>query len=265
MNVEDPQQLDDPRNTSLPPWTEAVVVSVPQSPACDRAETATALITDPSGTTGALEGEPERAEGPAMLIAEARVRTDRPSWYLERLCEPPGHVGSRILHILRLLHGGTPSPRIRHVERTDSHGTINVDMGRCTLHLGSDSLTLRVEATDQDSLQSIQHLITGSLRKIGRRDALPHVIWQQTGAAAQPPDDSAPMDRVVPRPRRTATLGVIAVVALVVTVHLGLGGLLLASGPWKHWAIGAVLTVILLRVAYVLGRLGRRKRGRNTS
>lgn len=59
----------------------------------------------------------------------------------------------------------------------------------------------------------------------------------------------------MPRPRRRATRGLIAVIALVVAVHLGLGGLLLASGPWRHWAIGTLLALLLAKALFILGRL----------
>ncbi|MGW2049884.1 hypothetical protein ACWCPF_32575 [Streptomyces sp. NPDC001858] len=61
--------------------------------------------------------------------------------------------------------------------------------------------------------------------------------------------------KTVARSRRGAKLGFIALIALVVAVHLGLGGLLLVSGPWRHWAVGAVLAAILAKAAFVLGRL----------
>ena len=56
-------------------------------------------------------------------------------------------------------------------------------------------------------------------------------------------------------PRRRVPLGVVAVVALAVAAHLALGGFLLTAGPWRHWAAGVVLAVI---VAHVLGRFLRR-------
>jgi len=61
--------------------------------------------------------------------------------------------------------------------------------------------------------------------------------------------------------RRRTKLGVAAVVVLVVVAHLGLGGLLLTSGPWKHWAVGALVAVVLAKVAYLLTQ--RRKARRN--
>ncbi|MGW1888459.1 DUF2218 domain-containing protein, partial [Streptomyces sp. NPDC001970] len=141
-----------------------------------------------------------------MLIAEAHVRTDRPSRYLAQLCEHPGQMGGQIRHRLRLHHDGKTPPQIRHVEWSDTHGTIDVGSGRCTLQAGPDSLTLRVEATDQDSLQRIQHLIGGRLQKIGKRDAL-QVTWQQAEAADHQPDEPAtaapaPAEKTVPRGMR---------------------------------------------------------------
>jgi hypothetical protein len=46
-----------------------------------------------------------------------------------------------------------------------------------------DMLTLRAEATDEESLQRIQDLVAGRLERIGRRDRLT-VIWQRTEAPA---------------------------------------------------------------------------------
>ncbi|MFE7788685.1 hypothetical protein [Streptomyces sp. NPDC057460] len=77
--------------------------------------------------------------------------------------------------------------------------------------------------------------------------------------------DPAPAQKTVPHQRRRVTLGVVAIIALVVAVHVALAGLLLASGPWKHWVIGTVLGIILLKVTHVLGHLAiRRGRTRET-
>jgi hypothetical protein len=55
---------------------------------------------------------------------------------------------------------------------------------------------------------------------------------------------------------RNRTIGLTAAGALVVAVHLGLGGSVLAAPRWTGWAIGSVLVAILVKVV-VLGRLGR--------
>ncbi|MDX2709362.1 hypothetical protein PV350_41960 [Streptomyces sp. PA03-6a] len=59
--------------------------------------------------------------------------------------------------------------------------------------------------------------------------------------------------------RRRTKLGVAAVVVLVVGAHLGLGGLLLTSGPWKHWAVGALVAVVLAKTVFLLLRRGRNR------
>ncbi|MGW3247803.1 DUF2218 domain-containing protein [Streptomyces sp. NPDC001070] len=199
-----------------------------------------------------------------MLIAEATVRTDRASRYLAQLCEHPSRVRGHLPHWSRLHHGGSTPPRIRHVERSGTHGTIDVGSGRCILRAGPDSLTLRVEAADQDGLLRIQQLLAERLQRTGKHDA-PRVTWRQAEAADHLPGDPATAaparaENTAPGTRRGATLGVVTVVALVVAVHLGLGGLLLASGPWKHWAVGAVVAALLVKTAVLLGRRAARRR-----
>jgi Uncharacterized protein conserved in bacteria (DUF2218) len=72
------------------------------------------------------------------------------------------------------------------------------------MRAGPDSLTLRVAATDPDSLQRVQDLLAADLKRFGRRDHLT-VNWQGPGAsmiqdgnpasspglARHPPDDMA--------------------------------------------------------------------------
>ncbi|GAA3776447.1 hypothetical protein GCM10022206_14070 [Streptomyces chiangmaiensis] len=188
-----------------------------------------------------------------MLIAEADIRTERPSRYLAQLCEHSSEMCGHIRHRPHLHHGGTAPPQIQRVEWTDRHGTIDLVEGRCILQASPDSLTLRVEAADRDSLQRIQHLVAGRMKKIGKHNAL-QVTWRQAEAANHQPDDpvtattASAAKKVAPHPRRRAALGLIAVIALVVAIHLSLGGLLMASGPGTHWVIGAVLAIILLHV-----------------
>ncbi|WP_079000705.1 DUF2218 domain-containing protein [Streptomyces sp. AS58] len=193
-----------------------------------------------------------RLKGSLVLIAEADIRTERPSRYLAQLCEHTSETGVHISKRVHLSHGGPAQPQIKSVEWTDTHGTIDLVGGRCSLRAGPDSLTLRVEAADRDSLQRIQHLVAARMRKIDKRDA-PHVTWRQAEAADHHSDDLAtagPASAIeaAHHPRRRAALGLIAVIALVVAVHLGLGGLLMASGPTTHWFIGAALAIVLLHI-----------------
>ena len=48
---------------------------------------------------------------------------------------------------------------------------------------------------------------------------------------------------------RRTTYGVLAVAVLAVVAHLALGGLLFAvPGPWKHWALGALVAGVVLHL-----------------
>ncbi|MEU1619109.1 DUF2218 domain-containing protein [Streptomyces sp. NPDC005722] len=169
--------------------------------------------------------------------AEGRIPTEHPARYLAQLRTRTGVTG-------------TAAQQEEHAAWSDTHGTIEAEGGRCTLQAGPGSLTLRVEAADRGSLRRIQHLVTGRLREIGGPEA-PEVTWQPAAAAT-------------PRPRRRGTkLGIAAVAVLVVAAHLGLGGLLLTSGPWKHWALGALLAVLLAKAVHLLRRrAGRRGKAR---
>ncbi|GGT02306.1 DUF2218 domain-containing protein [Streptomyces chromofuscus] len=201
-----------------------------------------------------------------MLIAEADIRTEWPSWYLAQLCEYPSALGGDTRHRPHMHHGGHAPTRTQHVERGNTHGTIDLVGGRCTLRADTNSLTLRVEAADPDSLQRIQHLVAARMQEIGQHDAL-HVTWRQTepsGHQLGDPTTDTPVSakKAGPHTPRRAALGLLAVVALVVAVHLGLGSLLMASGSGTHWIIGAVLVITLL---HVLGSLVvRRRKSRRT-
>jgi hypothetical protein len=99
-----------------------------------------------------------------MLVAEARVSTERSSRYLVQLCR---HV--------KLAARAHPRLRAR-VEWSDDQGVIRSDQGRCTLRAEPGVLVLRVEAPDERSLQQIEQRVTDRLEQVGRRDRLT-VTW----------------------------------------------------------------------------------------
>jgi hypothetical protein len=116
-----------------------------------------------------------------MLIAEARVETDRPSRYLDQLCR---HVNKAT----------RASPGMQaHVEWSDDRGEIRFTWGRCTLRAGPGVLTLRAEAADEESLRRIQQRVADRLERFGRHDRLA-VTWTPLQAAdefpIQPPDQA---------------------------------------------------------------------------
>lgn len=72
-------------------------------------------------------------------------------------------------------HGG--GAQLRHVEWSDSRGTVSLNWGQCTLNAGPDALMLRAEAADEDNLGRLQDLMTVRLESFGRRDGI-RVTWQ---------------------------------------------------------------------------------------
>ena len=95
-----------------------------------------------------------------MLIAEARVETDRSSDYLVQLCR----------HVKEAAH---EHPQMQaHVEWSDDHGVVSFDWGRCTLHADPGLLMLRAEAPDEESLQRIERRVSNRLKRFGGRDQL---------------------------------------------------------------------------------------------
>jgi hypothetical protein len=110
-----------------------------------------------------------------VLIAEARVDTDRSSRYLVQLCR---HVSEAAR-----THPQMPA----HAEWSDQRGVISFGPGRCTLRADSGVLTLRAEAPDEDSLRQLEQRVADRLEQIGRRDRLT-VTWarRQSGEELTP-------------------------------------------------------------------------------
>jgi hypothetical protein len=107
-----------------------------------------------------------------MLIAEARVETERSSRYLVQLCRHVSKVGR-----------GHSQMQAR-VEWSDDRGMISFDWGRCTLRALPGVLMLRAEASDEDALRRIEHRVADRLEQIGRRDRLV-VAWTRVQSAAE--------------------------------------------------------------------------------
>jgi hypothetical protein len=202
---------------------------------------------------------PRRA---SHATAEARVPTDRASRYLIQLCrhadqmrrmrlEPPGRLG-----------GSRMPPRVQHVSYTDTTGTVRFAEGQLTLQASADTLTLRVDAADDDSLRRLQNGIAARLHKIGRRDQL-MVTWHQMGALAVPSGDTAHGTDAAAEPgagkprwrRRLGWAGLLSAGALVIALHLGLGGAALAASALTDWAGNILLVIILVKVGFIAAHL----------
>src|ERR1035438_7470724 len=114
-----------------------------------------------------------------MLIAEAHVQTEDPGRYLARLGRHASQMGKPLRHRPRAHDGGGAPPEIRHVEWSDTDGSLILNWGQCTLRATPGTLRLRAEAADEENLTRIQDLVAGRLERFGRRDRLT-VTWQRT-------------------------------------------------------------------------------------
>lgn len=194
-----------------------------------------------------------------MPTAEAHIPTERASRYLVQFCRHLGQM-SRMRHQPPARHGGGGMPpTVQDVDYSDTYGVIRFDEGQFTLQATSATLTLRVNADDEDTLQRLQNGITARLEKIGRRDQLT-VTWQPCQTPPGSPSEgagsaSAPETGTIKRPGRGRTIGLMSVVAVVVAVHLGLGGAALTASTWTGWAVNAVVAITLLKVVFVAGHV----------
>jgi hypothetical protein len=195
-----------------------------------------------------------------MLTVEAAVATARPSRYLVQLCRHFSQHGRHLRHRPHGHHGGDapPSGVQVHVEWSDTQGTVRiVPWGQCTLEASSDSLLLRVEAAERESLRRIQNLVAGHLARFGRRDELT-VTWLpetegpgETGHGAKAhPAQGATVQQGHRRMVVLTTVGLLVV--LVVAVHLGLGAAVQAAFHWMGWT---ALGLAVIPVVAVVGHL----------
>jgi hypothetical protein len=179
-----------------------------------------------------------------MLTSEAHVETDRPDRYLVQLCR---HFNGGEAHVRR--EGQA------HVEWSDTHGTVNFGWGQCTMQATPEMLTLRAEAADEQTLQRAQRLVTGHLDRFGGRDQL-KVNWQRSPPPTGQSGDTtstAPMSApaAAPRRQRYRTIGLTAVGALAIAVHVWLGGAALAAWRWTSLAADIVLAVVVVKLIAV--------------
>jgi hypothetical protein len=200
-----------------------------------------------------------------MPTADARIPTERASRYLTQLCRHLGQT-SRMRHQAPSRPDGQLPPTVEQVDWSDTMGTIRFSQGTCTLSATAGTLTVRIDADDEDTLLRLKEGVTRRLETVGRRDHLT-VHWRQTDSTAGVPPDAAaavaatdhsPASRSHRIGRMLALAGVAAVAVLV---HLGLFGGALAASPWASWGTNIVLALILLKLVavaahVVLGRVG---------
>ena len=132
-----------------------------------------------------------------MLIAEARVETNRPGRYLTQVCQ---HLSNKGRHLgagkgRQMRHrpgggrGNHPQPvaaeQVR-VEWSETEGTVTFPGGQCALRASGDALLLRAEAADTATLEFIENLMTSHIDRFSRREPLA-VTWQRSEALTTQP------------------------------------------------------------------------------
>jgi hypothetical protein len=114
-----------------------------------------------------------------MLTAEARINTDRPQRYLAQICKHAAAMSGEG-HRARM-HSGDRAERQAldvHAECSDTRGAVTfTPWGTCVITADGTTLTLRIEATDEEKLRRIQEILVRDLDRFGRRDRLV-VNWQ---------------------------------------------------------------------------------------
>jgi hypothetical protein len=115
--------------------------------------------------------------------AEAQIRTESASAYLAELC--------RQLDERATTRGDV---RVR-IEWSESDGVVDFGWGRCAIHADPNALSLRVEANDQETVESLQELFTRHLQHIAP-DAELEVSWHQSEAPTTEPAPHARRDRM---------------------------------------------------------------------
>ena len=130
-----------------------------------------------------------------MPTSETVLRTERPQRYLVQLCRHAAAMGKT---------GGGHGPHTPdlHVdaEYSESHGVVTfAPWGQATLDADESTLTVRVEAADEEALQRIQEIVTRDLERFGRRDQLT-VTWPPNGTAPKPRPPARHRRRHVPHP-----------------------------------------------------------------
>ncbi|WP_051808714.1 DUF2218 domain-containing protein [Actinoplanes subtropicus] len=187
-------------------------------------------------------------------ILHAQITTERASRYLVQFCKHAAAIGDGGHGPRMHLHTAMDRRDVRvTADWSDTSGTVTfTPWGRCTLTADGDTLTVRIEATDEDGLTRIRDVIDRDLQRFSRRDPL-SVSWQQPPGAAPfrpTPAMTSPPRRGAPRTRlRTILLPPAAV--LVIALHVGAAGTAVAHSRWTGIAVDAMVALVALKIASI--------------
>jgi hypothetical protein len=183
-----------------------------------------------------------------MPSLEARIETEQPSRYLVQFCKHAAAMGSRV-------HGMAGHREVQvSAEWSDTSGIVTfIPWGRCALTTDANILTLRIDSPDEEGARQIQDVVTQDLARFSRRNPLT-VTWDQPPAAGTPRIGGT--TGWIRSNHQMIALAVAGV--LLVALHLGLAGTVLAATPWAGPATDVALALIALKAALIIVGVRRR-------
>lgn len=203
-----------------------------------------------------------------MPILQAQIQTERASRYLVQFCKHAAAMGGG-RHTPRMHLHGTMTRRDVQVaaEWSDTSGTVTfTPWGKCTLAADAGTLTLLIDAADEDGLAQIRDVISRDFERFSRRDQLT-VTWQRhetPGAAPFRHTGGMTPKRRRGVPSNLQTILLTLAVVLVIGLHVGLAGTVAADSWWTGVAINIVVALVVLKIALVAWARFRIRRRRAT-
>jgi hypothetical protein len=122
-----------------------------------------------------------------MPSIEARIPTGRAGRYLAQLCQHAEAMGGAGGHRPRP-HRDRSAHQDTHAraEWSDTHGVITFTPGgKCTVDADAGTLTVRIDAADDQALQRIQDIVGRDLDRFSGREPLT-VTWRRPGSTGEP-------------------------------------------------------------------------------
>ena len=191
-----------------------------------------------------------------MPTLYARIATERASRYLVQFCKHAAAMGAGG-HTARMhLHASLTRGQLRvSADWSETAGTVTfTPWGRCTLGATADTLTLAIDAADEDGLTQIRDVVDRDLERFSRRDPVT-VTWQRSEISAAAPAERVAAGGPAPRPRshraRFQAILLALGVILVIGLHVGLAGAVAAHSRWTAIAADLMVALVVLKIAAI--------------